>query len=209
MKIQDFDKIICLNLEKRIDRKNICNSIFVKHNIVVEYFKAIDGNTIIIDGKISKGAMGASLSHKKIFEYVQKNNWNTVLILEDDIEFHEELETRFEDYYREVPSDWKMIYFGGNHCFNIRPKMISEHVCLLQHTYALHCYAIKQETIQHLLEQITEENIYNKEIDVHLADIQKKIPCYGFIPHLAWQKSGYSDIEKQNVNYDYLKIPPL
>ena len=203
MKIQNFDKIICLNLEKRKDRKSICDSIFTKYNIDVEYFKAIDGDTLP-HGKIKSGNRGCCLSHKKIFEYIQKNNWNTVLILEDDVEFHDELETRFEDYYTEVPSSWKMLYFGGNHC-KIEPKMISNHVHRLVQTYTTHCYAIKREILPVLLEEFSDSKIYNQEVDVHLSNIQKQIECYGFIPHLAWQRDDYSDIEKMNVNYNFLK----
>ena len=206
MKLYNFDKIICLNLEKRKDRKSSCVDIFKNLGLDVEFFNGIDGSLLPNTGKIKKGHMGCCLSHRCIFEKILENNWNTTLILEDDVEFHPDVHQLFEQFYNEVPVDWQMLYFGGNHCKTTQ-IMVSEHVHKLYQTFTTHCYAIKKDIIPILLEEFNEKNIYNLEVDVHLTSIQKKQPCYGFVPHLAWQRSDYSDIEKCVVDYKFLEAP--
>ena len=203
MKLNDF-KIICLNLEKRTDRKDICDSIFKKFNLNVEYFNAVDGTTLPQRGKITPGHRGCCMSHKKIFEYILSNNWENVLILEDDVEFDDNLHLLFEQYYNEVPLDWQLLYFGGNHN-SLTPKLVSAHVHRLVKTYTTHCYAVKRNIIPLLLQEFSDNKIYDGEVDVHLSNIQKLVPCYGFIPALAWQRKDFSDIENKIVDYNFLR----
>lgn len=203
MKLNDF-KIICLNLEKRKDRKTICDSLFKKFNLDVEYFTAIDGTTLPTLGKINPGHRGCCLSHRKIYEYILNNNWEKVLILEDDVDFHVNLHTLFEQYYQEVPDDWKLLYFGGNHN-SLKLNMITYHVHKLIKTYTTHCYALNRDVIPILLEEFHDNKIYNNEVDVHLSNIQAKVPCYGFVPHLAWQRADHSDILNTFTDYTFLR----
>ena len=47
------------------------------------------------------------------------------MILEDDIEFDENFNDKLNEYYKEVPIDWDIIYLGGS---RLRGRKISEHV---------------------------------------------------------------------------------
>ena len=204
MNIEKIDKIFCVNLKQREDRKKRCEEIFNEHNLNVDFFDAIDGKSLNIKAKIKPGHVGCCLSHREIYKKFLNSNWNTVLVLEDDVEFDLNFKNLFETYFKEVPNDWNLLYFGGNHN-NTAKHMISEHVHRLHNTYTTHCYMINRRAINFLLNEFDENKIYNQEVDVHLSNLQKQIPCYGFYPHLAWQRESFSDIEDGYRDYTFLK----
>lgn len=204
MKLHDFEHFFCINLKTRTDRKIYCESIFSNLNLSVTFFDAIDGKSINTNSPINKGNVGCCLSHYNIWKIIKKNNWKKVLIMEDDVQFHSDVLNLFEKFYKEVPLDWNLLYFGGNHCKQ-KLNFISDHIHKLKQTYTTHCYAVTDKAIDYLLNKFNEQNILNHEIDVNLSKIQNEIPSYGFYPHLAWQKEGISDIENRYVDYSFLK----
>jgi len=73
-----IDAILYINLEHRKDRnEHILNEI---HKICTDNSKIHRIDAI----KNDNGALGCGLSHIKALEYAVKNEWKTVLILEDD-----------------------------------------------------------------------------------------------------------------------------
>jgi len=205
MRLHDFDKIYCINLKKRTDRKITCDKIFKLLRLNVEYIEAVDGSMISSPATIKPGHKGCCLSHRNIYNIVRNDpSLQKVLILEDDIEFHPEVEKLFKEWYEEVPDHWNMLYFGGNHN-GLEKNFVKPHVHRLIQTYTTHCYAIKREIVPQLLAEFSDENIYNNEVDVHLSKVQKEFPCYGFFPHLGWQRESFSDIEMKNKRYDFLR----
>lgn len=204
MKIEDFDKIFCINLERRKDRKSECEKIFSHYNLNVDFVNAVDGETIKDCKGLKPGAAGCCLSHKNIYEMMSKNrSWKSVLILEDDIEFHPKFKELFSKYYQHVPDDWKLLFFGGSH--NETPKPVNQYVHKLRKTFTTHCYAVRSTMVDALMDRFSDENIFNMQADVHLYKMQKQFPCYGFTHHIAWQREGFSDIEGAHRKYDFLK----
>jgi hypothetical protein len=41
--------------------------------------------------------------------------------------------------------------------------------------------------------------------DFFMADLQRISNWYCFRPHLAWQRTGFSDIQNTVMDYDFLK----
>jgi glycosyl transferase, family 25 len=58
------------------------------------------------------GMIGCSWSHKLIYEEVIKNNYNRVLILEDDIIIDKSTVSTFPQILKELPADWELLYLG-------------------------------------------------------------------------------------------------
>jgi GR25 family glycosyltransferase involved in LPS biosynthesis len=116
MHISDFNKIYCINLQRRKDRRSECERIFRTHGLNVEFIEAIDGDTISDTKGLKKGAAGCCLSHKKIYQKMfDDKSLQKVLVLEDDIEFHPNFKNLFSQYYKHVPEDWNLLFFGGSH----------------------------------------------------------------------------------------------
>ena len=199
-----FDKIYCINLNRREDRWNETLEELKKWGLSdsVSRYSAIDGNTLNNDTVINNGELGILTTHINIITEAKENNYNNILILEDDIEFTKEIEN-IDEYMSLVPSDWDMLYFGGNHNKHIGKEinLLNEKIIKLNETYGIHCVVINNTVYDLILNLITKRN---KPIDVYYADIQKSYNCYGFNPSIALQRESFSDIQNKNVNYKWL-----
>jgi GR25 family glycosyltransferase involved in LPS biosynthesis len=196
-----FPHIICVNLARREDKWADCIKEFKKHNIKVERFDAVDGNPIGYEGSLPDGAIGNALSQIEIIKEAKQKEYDRILILEDDIEFHDDFNNLFNEWVKEVPEDWDLLYLGGNHNFQDK-VMVSPHVRSINDTYATHAYAIRHTVYDLVLEHMSDFSIEN---DVALAEVQKKCKAYCFSPNIAYQRPSISDVFNRWVDYDFFK----
>jgi glycosyl transferase family 25 len=199
-----FDKIYCINLDRRKDRWDETLLELSKWELSdsVTRFSAVDGNTLINDTIINNGELGILTTHINIINEAKEKGYKNILIIEDDIEFTEEI-LNLEQYMSSVPEDWDMIYFGGNHNKHMGKQInfLNEKIIKLNETYGIHCVVINNTIYDLILDLIS---IRGKPIDVYYADIQKSYNCYGFNPSIALQRESFSDIQNKNVNYKWL-----
>ncbi len=193
-----FDRILCINLDRRVDRWTKCLEEFEKHDLDVLRIQAVDGKDIPKAGKIRGPEIGCILSHKAALQMIVRNGWGKVLILEDDIEFIEDLNNRFEIAIAHVPK-WDMLYFGGNHVNKV--TKINEFVGKCNRTFTTSHYCVTLKSAGEIEPQINAV----AQIDVTYSRLQKEMQMYAFVPPLAWQVSGYSDIQGGETNYDFMK----
>ena len=84
-----FDKIYCINLDRRPDRWEKCSNLFERDGIIVDRFSAIDKNNIKNESKIANGPLACLSSHWNILNKALKEGYEKILIFEDDISFDE------------------------------------------------------------------------------------------------------------------------
>ena len=197
---QHFDKIYCLNLDKRTDRWEHASAQFIKYNIKVERVSAIEGNpdNLVCNSSFLEkypGAVGCSLSHYKILKEAKELGLSNILVLEDDILFREDWEKIYTDNYKDIPEDWDMLYLSTNSIYKVITSKVSErifkaHNCLTTHSYAINL------AMEHIIKlDQTVDGCYGSVIQPHNN-------CYIFDPGLCTQMSGFSDIAKNNMNYN-------
>jgi hypothetical protein len=196
-----FDHIYCINLDRRPDRWEKCLQEFEKHGIEnVERFSAVDGNTLEVSSHLLKGEIGIIESHKRILNDAKNNNYNNILILEDDVEFHSNFTELFSSIQYEIPLDFDMIYIGGN-LELWSPVQITQHVFKANSALALHAVGISASVYDIILSLID----HTVQIDILYAHISNRINSYIIRPRLAFQKADWSDIQNINVNYTFLR----
>lgn len=205
MKLFDrFDKVYCINLEHREDRKNHILSECAKYDLgELSFFKAINGNNISNPYRISNGCVGLILSNIEIIKEAKNNNYKSILILEDDCHFTNEV-LNINSYFDALPDDWDMLYVGGNHNTHmgyLPPKQINEKIVKLHNTFTTHFVAINQNMYDVILKRLSK---FSNPIDVIYTEIQKSYNVYSTSKAIAKQLNGYSDIENRVVNYDWL-----
>lgn len=198
-----FDKIYCINLDRRPDRWENCKLLFEREKLDVDRFSAIDKTKIKNDSKITDGQLACLSSHWNILNKAKKEGFNKILVFEDDVEFDDGLSNFFKGNIKDVPDDWKFLYFGGNHLNGLTPvrnntyKMVSS---LTTHAYGIKCDIIPE--ILHLVAQA------NAPIDVYYAAFHRVFPSYVFKngdKSLVWQTDDYSDIDESECKYTWLK----
>lgn len=216
MKINDFfEKIYCINLDRRVDRWESSLKEFEKYELNVERFSAIDGNIDNYNlGHPFDNELAGAISHLNAIKKAKELKLKNVLILEDDVEFINNLNHLFPFFIKQLPLDWDGLHFGGNHIGGL--SNVTVNLAKMRRSYALHAYAINDKSydviINYMETSINNVTQNGKKViktsvaaDFFMADLHKNLNFYCFIPHLAWQKEDYSDIQKIKVNYFFLK----
>ena len=155
-----FDKLICINLDKRKDRLIESQQQWSANNLIVERMSAVEGNPMEWrhvrdrDAGINEiknqswiGAAGCMASHVNIWKRAKAEGWKNVLIIEDDCDFIPDLQNKFNELIKEVPDDWDMLYFGGVHeerNGKFIPTKVSENVVKCARMITTTCYAINE-----------------------------------------------------------------
>ena len=191
-----FGQILCINLDRRIDRWEKCVSEFEKNSLQVERISAIEG-VVIPGNKLNAGEVGCKASHIKVLAIAAMSNKPT-LILEDDVEFEDEFKSKFMQVYEKIPT-WDMLYLGGNHVLPPHAVNGKFGFSRVRKIYTTSSYIVTPSTAKRLL-LFTQVRPFD-QIDVAYAGVQGTMQCYAFTPPLAWQKIGFSDIQCGIVDY--------
>lgn len=207
MKITEFfNKTFCINLERRPDRWDECLTEFDKHGITdVNRFIAVDGKDLTqsLSGFMTPSRMALVQTNVQIIEEAIKNDYDSILILEDDVEFGPQV-VEMDSYFDSLPDDWDMLYFGGNHNTHVGsppPNIVNEKVCKLHNTYSTHCVAINKRAFQKVLDRIKK---CDNALDVIYVELQNQLNVYSFYPVIATQRVSFSDIENRMTDYKWL-----
>lgn len=176
----------CINLKRRLDRKN--NMIKKINNIClnIKFIEAIDGNNPEIvklynnlykekswyPGIItSPGAMGLILTWKKILK--SNINKEKIIILEDDIYFH----NNFNNLFNKINLNKDIIYLGANQN-NMNKIVISKDKNYYEYQnewiYGLFGVILNNKAINTILESLP-ETFNNKQmtLDTHINSLFK------------------------------------
>lgn len=197
-----FDAILCINLDRRPARMEKACEQFANVGIEnVLRFSAIDGSKLDYRTALNAGQLGCTLSHLFVLEYARDNNLESILIFEDDVEFAENFNEIFNQAIDELPKDWHMLYFGGNHFHGVVPH--SQHLVKLKGTLTTHAIAVHSRFYHVAISTIRER--LNQIIDVTYMQLHAQYPCYSIHPKITFQTAGFSDLEMREVDYSVLK----
>lgn len=211
-----FKEIHCINLDKRTDRWEESQLEFQKHNISVERFSALSGNDYPEDSILRKrcksiglnmGQVGCTLSHRELIKNIKSKQIENVLILEDDVQFVPDLNEKIECIMEQLPNDWDMLYFGGNHSANNpwstgKLEKVTKNIFRVSHCFTTHAYALKNTVYDKVIDVFEDSKI--NHVDQCLSTIQGDINCYIIRPHLAWQRPSFSDLREMFVDMPFL-----
>ena len=220
-----IDKVFIINLEHRTDRREQIIEELKRVGIDnYEFFKAIQPTEetmkiwnpqflnpipqwFALSGgdhtKYRIGALGCMLSHLEIIKKCIENNYENVLILEDDTIFKIDNGLKFDTIMSVLDSqinnlDFGLLYLAGNHRGAILEKK-TDNVTKVQGTLTTGSYIINKRVMKCIVDKMAN---FPREVDVFYSTyIQKEYPCYCIMPHLTRQGDGYSDIVQKNVSY--------
>jgi len=201
-----FESVFCIHL-KDSDRRPHIDQEFKKHQLDVMIVDAIDGRKLTDytekkssdDIIMKRGDIACTLSHLKVVNMAKAANLKNYFVFEDDVVLCDDFNKRFNQEILEMPTDWDMIYFGGNHEEPFTP--ITDHIAKISKTFTTHAIGIKETVYDALI------NIWGQyeKVDISISSLHKQFNCYLFRPHLAWQKAGYSYLQGKYDNYEHLK----
>ncbi len=193
-----FAEKVCINLARRPERWIRSQEEFRLHGLTsVHRFDACDGTVLKLpDGwDYGQGSYGCLRSHTSVVSAAREKGSPSILILEDDVEFHPDLDALFRQYAEQIPADWDALLFGGLH--RAPPEPVSPNIVRLKETSSTYAIALRHTLYDAFLE-INRNTMIAVDENNHI--LQQNFKFYGFMPHLAWVRRDYSDVMDAEVN---------
>jgi GR25 family glycosyltransferase involved in LPS biosynthesis len=202
---KDIQHALFINLESRKDREIE----------VMDEFKILDIPIHRMNAtQLKNKRVACSMSHLKCLEKAKNNNWDHVLIVEDDIQFLNP--TIFIENLNQFLSSeikWDVLLFAGNNvppyttygdfCVKINKCQTTTGYIVLNHYYDTLIKNIK-EGITLLIKNPNDHFFY--AIDKYWLSLQEKDNWFLITPLTVIQREGFSDIENKNTNYSSLLL---
>jgi hypothetical protein len=198
-----FAETVCINLARRSDRWVRAQEEFRLHGLSsVHRFDAYDGAAMRLpDGwDYGAGSYGCMRSHTSVVSAAREKGCPSILILEDDVEFHPDLDALFRQYAEQIPPDWDALLFGGMH--RVPPEPVSQNIVRLKETSSTYAFAVRHTLYDAFLE-INRDTMIAVDENNHI--LQQSFKFYGFMPHLAWVRRDYSDVMEGETNPWWLR----
>ncbi|MCK9220234.1 MAG: hypothetical protein M0P47_09325 [Bacteroidales bacterium] len=196
-----------MNLPSRPDRREQATKEFERVGI-------LERVTFIDSKPHPDGRIGLQTTLLSIFEDVLPRNIQNVLIFEDDVHFINDpvnkLRLALTDLKYSFNNKFDLLYLGATR--TIPCLTVTSNLKLLRSGLAAHatCYnkSVYKPFSKHLTRVVKQGGIITDwDIsDVFLAThIQNKGRSYMVHPVIATQEPGWSDIERRDVNYDFIQ----
>ncbi len=207
-----FPLRVCLNLERRPDRRLRAWAQFRREGLSVERLEAPDAAQM--EGLRPKqfrgvGPRACALAHRLAWREARRAGVDAVLVLEDDVVLAPSFRQLAERWLATVPADWEVIYFGG--VFRDAPTVVRPGLLRVTgRTWDLHAYAVRTRAIPMLDRAVRRlcgstplrpaersgPHGGGEAIDTMLAGQHHVLSVYACWPPLAWQEYGHSNNEE-------------
>jgi len=191
-----FDAVYCINLDRRRDRWEACQRQFDRIGLEVEREEAVDGNPGI-KTSLSAGHVGCVLSHLSVYKRAIEAGSSRILVLEDDVEFVDHFPTAFPWFWRQLPNDWEVIYFGWTMSRKyLRSALrVSDNVMRIRRAWQTHAVGLTRDCMLELVNALPRAK---QPIDHYYQDLTRRWfkprRAYAFVPKLVHQRRDVSDI---------------
>lgn len=190
-------KTFCITLPHRGDRREQTIAECNKVGLQPKWINAVNGKSSSI-GPVN----ACKYSHWFCIKLAQHEQRTEFLVLEDDVVFSDDFSLDLKD----VPDDWDIVYFGGNHSRGT-PIHVKNNVYKCTYTLCAHAMLVRYTCYELLLNRLLETE---EPVDVILGKLHATdVNAYVIYPHTAWQRAGFSDIERRQVDYSFLKDRPI
>jgi predicted O-methyltransferase YrrM len=184
------EEVVVICLHERPERTKYVtdhlNKHGVKHTVLLNHLHTEDTK------------VGCFRSHIKAIRYAQQKNLSSVLILEDDIRFRENIHELARISLPSSSCDWDILYLGG--ILTKYDGMDNSRSWIKGTFWCNHAYLVRQSMYSHILELVdTFPNLIELErrnIDYMYTEyIQPKYNCWLANDQYIIQKEGYSEID--------------
>jgi hypothetical protein len=198
MNLDLFDRIIYINLERRLDRRaqteNLLHSL-VTDKTRIERFVALEHEN---------GSIGCAMSHVEVLKRIRSKGYTRALVVEDDIEVRSQVDPSTLERAHSIEHDVLML--SGN---VLQKKTIDHGIIRVIEAQTTAAYSPSPDYIDTLISNFEESIVLlssgvhpdKAAIDQNWKKLQSEHRWLGIDGMPFSQRSGYSDIEKKDVDY--------
>jgi glycosyl transferase family 25 len=192
---EDIKKVVYINLERRLDRKEQVEAELQKYfpSEKIQRFNAIQHKL---------GYIGCTKSHIAVLEMAIRENWNNVLIVEDDA-IWSNFDKMYHVYENLIKNPYDVITFGTAFAtYDKNTYKLLEGQTTTAYLVNKHYYTTLLKNFQEGLHNLlVTRNKRKYSVDQYWKLLQKKDNWFCIVPSLLIQGPSYSDIERKTVDY--------
>jgi hypothetical protein len=197
-----MNKAFVINLDADQENFDEVSKQLLFHKIESERFSAIHH---------LHGFVGCALSHLTLVEYAKKQHWPSIMIVEDDCLFRDNMkEWPFIKEFLETQSeDWDLFIGGTTYLQPVQwkldhKKVLSRGVDIVQcrDVHATHFIIYHQRSYESVLGWYDLSVSLEKRPPIDVFIQQCYLRTWVPTPFIAWQKPRYSRVRKTAVNYE-------
>jgi len=211
---EKFEKVVCINLSERPDKRERMQARFDRLGIDVEWYTAVKYGfankltTAINNSKIGKfninqpNELGAALSHYSVIKQALNEGIENLFVFEDDVLFHENFNARIRSALNShLPNDWHMLMLYS-FMYKIYPQnmKINPYWMKAYKSWSLVAYGMNEELMKNY--------IYIQDSNFNIADVvtynfQENINfnIYTTAPSLVIPDLKFGSDIRTNMNY--------
>ena len=189
-----FGQIYLINLDKRMDR--LLNSIdqCLEYNIPFKRISAIEDK--------ESGARGLRDTMNIIYQDAIDNNYDAILVLEDDFLFVENPNSFMGEVVKQLPENFHLCFLGCQPTNGFQYRY-SANLLNLQKAFATHSVIYSKQCIKEIMSMGMGYPIDNWLVD----NIEPLGQTYCTYPFLCTQYESFSDIGRTMINWQPFMQP--
>jgi hypothetical protein len=199
------DHVVLLSMEEGKTRH--MHSQFDNLGISEELFKGIPGSAVkdkYPEDAIKRFYLNA-FGNLESFRRIMKKYYESraIALFEDELILVHDFNEQLERFMNEVPTDWDMIYFSGNH--TAKPERITNHVYRIMGSWGIHGIILHKRTYDEVI-QLTDK--FPVPFDSVMHDMQYHRKAYCTNPHLTYPYPSFSTVQERFYYYNF-KSPEM
>lgn len=212
---KEFDKIVCINLLSRPDKKDHMQKKFDNLGIEVEWFQAVPygfASDVVSSLKPAvqdyprfntkhPNEFGAAMSHYTVIKTALLQGHKKIFVFEDDVMFRKNFNTVFENSFNTLPEDWDMfLLYTFMYKIQEQNMRVNSRWIRSFDGWSLMAYGMNKTAMERYIED--QDKFFSIADRVSFKMQGKDLNIYSAIPTMCIpnQKLG-SNIRGDNMNY--------
>lgn len=214
---KEFEKVVCINLVNRLDKRVAMQTRFDKYGIQVDWFTAVQYGFAeeIVKSLPGNGGMGfprfnikhpnefgAAMSHYTVIKTALEEGVEKLFVFEDDAMFRKNFDTAFEKSYNALPKDWNM-FLLYSFMYKIQPQNVRANARWIKSydSWSLMAYGIDRPAMERYIADMDKRF---QIADLTSFEMQKtNLNIYSSVPTLCIPNTKIgSNIRGDNMNYE-------
>lgn len=209
-----FDKVVCINLLERKDKREKMQKKFDDLGIEIEWYHPVQYGFIpnivnpIIDAKVGHFnksqpfEFGCALSHYTVIKKALLEGYERLFVFEDDAVFHKDFNNKLKTYMDDLPENWDLILLYS-FMYNILPQNIrvSKRWIKSYKAWSLMAYGMKRKFMEEYIKRQDKFFTISDGVSYNMQETSD-FNIYSAIPTLCIPDiSMGSNIRGESLNY--------
>lgn len=209
---EDFDRVVCINLASRKDKKSLSEERFRQNGIIVEWYHPVEfGFSSMVVESLNKtqkhfnlgqpNEFGAAISHYSVIKKALADGIESLFVFEDDALFRKEFPEKYSRYMEELPGDWDMIMLYSFQ-YEILPKneRVNRRWIRAYRSWSLMAYGMRPRMMEEYI-RFQDRNFEISDLVTYKLQERGDLNIYASVPTLCIPDTGISSNIRGSMNY--------